>query len=129
MRRYVRAVSRKLICSKATRSKMLDGLQQELSAYSALSFDDLCAEVGSPEQIAAQIMDNISETEISNAKFRHRLIIVSIICILAIIACIFVGYYIHAHQIMRNDFYVEEENTMDEKVTKNITFEEALQGE
>lgn len=127
--RYVRKVSHKLICSKTTRSQLLDGLQQELSDYSTLSFDDLCAEVGSPEIIAAQIMDNISETEFSNIKLRRRLIVASIICIFVIIACFLVGYYIHAHQIMRNDFYVEEENTIDEKVTKNISFEEALQGE
>ena len=31
VRQYVRAVSRKLICSKATRSKLLNGLKQELS--------------------------------------------------------------------------------------------------
>ena len=38
VRQYVRAVSRKLICSKATRSKLLNGLKQELSAYSELSY-------------------------------------------------------------------------------------------
>ena len=38
VRQYVRAVSRKLICSKATRSKLLNGLKQELSAYSEWSY-------------------------------------------------------------------------------------------
>lgn len=46
VRQYVRAVSRKLICSKATRSKLLNGLKQELSAYSELSYNELCAKVG-----------------------------------------------------------------------------------
>ena len=45
VRQYVRAVSRKLICSKATRSKLLNGLKQELSAYSELSYNELCAYV------------------------------------------------------------------------------------
>lgn len=129
VRRYVRAVSRRLICSKATRSRLLDGLQQELSAYSTLPYDDLCAQVGSPEQIAAQIMDNISEVEVSNTKRKRRLIVVLIICIFAVTAGVFGGYYIQANQVMRNDFYVEEENTTDEQVKKDITFEEALQGE
>ena len=58
VRQYVRAVSRKLICSKATRSKLLNGLKQELSAYSELSYNELCAKVGNPEQIAEQLLES-----------------------------------------------------------------------
>ena len=56
IRRYIRKVSHKLICSKATRFRLLDGLQQELSAYSVLPYNELCATVGNPEQIAEQLM-------------------------------------------------------------------------
>ena len=65
VRQYVRAVSRKLICSKATRSKLLNGLKQELSAYSELSYNELCAKVGNPEQIAEQLLESVDETEIA----------------------------------------------------------------
>ena len=71
VRQYVRAVSRKLICSKATRSKLLNGLKQELSAYSELSYNELCAKVGNPEQIAEQLLESVDETEIAVSKRKH----------------------------------------------------------
>ncbi|WP_031476678.1 hypothetical protein [Agathobaculum desmolans] len=109
--RYVRAVSRRLICSKSTRSKLLDGLQQELMIYSALSYDDLCEEIGMPEQIAMQIMDNIDNKEIVRAKRKCYLAAAVILAVFIVILIILGGYFIHSQQVMRNDFYVNEKNT------------------
>ena len=97
VRQYVRAVSRKLICSKATRSKLLNGLKQELSAYSELSYNELCAKVGNPEQIAEQLLESVDETEIAVSKRKHRFVITA--------------YYIHAQQVIRGDFYFTRSNT------------------
>lgn len=47
VRQYVRKVSRKLTCYKLT---------QELSAYSALSYEELYEKLGLPIQTAAQLI-------------------------------------------------------------------------
>ena len=100
VRQYVRAVSRKLICSKATRSKLLNGLKQELSAYSELSYNELCAKVGNPEQIAIAV-----------SKRKHRFVITLVIGILIVLLLLLAAYYIHAQQVIRGDFYFTRSNT------------------
>lgn len=114
VRRYMRAVSRKLICSKTTRSKLLDGLQPELSAYSTLSYDELCAKIGSPEQIAEQLMESVSEAEISAAKRNRQFIIAVVLGILIVLLLTLTVYYIHTQQIIRGDFYFTRSNTESE---------------
>lgn len=107
-RRYVRAVSHKLICSKATRIKLLDGLYQELSAYSALSFDELCAEVGNPDQTAEQLMEGISGAEIMAAKHKRRLIIGLIVGLFIALSLVLAVWCVHVQQALRGDFHVTE---------------------
>lgn len=111
VRQYVRAVSRKLICSKATRSKLLNGLKQELSAYSELSYNELCAKVGNPEQIAEQLLESVDETEIAVSKRKHRFVITLVIGILIVLLLLLAAYYIHAQQVIRGDFYFTRSNT------------------
>ena len=108
VRQYVRAVSRKLICSKATRSKLLNGLKQELSAYSELSYNELCAKVGNPEQIAEQLLESV---EIAVSKRKHRFVITLVIGILIVLLLLLAAYYIHAQQVIRGDFYFTRSNT------------------
>lgn len=108
VRQYVRAVSHKLICSKATRIKLLDGLYQELLAYSALSFDELCAEIGKPDQTADQLMESISDAEIMAAKRKRHLLIVSIVGLLIVLSLVLVVWCVHVQQVLRGDFYVTE---------------------
>ena len=109
VRRYIRAVSRKLICSKATRSKLLDGLRQELSVYSALPYIELCETVGNPEQIAEQLMESVDDTEIAVSK--RRFVITLVIGILIVLLLLLAVYYIHAQQVIRGDFYFTRSNT------------------
>ena len=106
VRQYVRAVSRKLICSKATRSKLLNGLKQELSAYSELSYNELCAKVGNPEQIAEQLLESVDETEIAVSKRKHRFVITLVIGILIVLLLL-----LAAQQVIRGDFYFTRSNT------------------
>ena len=108
VRQYVRAVSRKLICSKATRSKLLNGLKQELSAYSELSYNELCAKVGNPEQIAEQLLESVDETEIAVSKRKHRFVITLVIGILIVLLLLLAAYYIHAQlTYMHSKLYAE----------------------
>lgn len=46
LHRYLRTISRKLACYKDTKQTLLEGLEQELSVYSSLSYDELCQEIG-----------------------------------------------------------------------------------
>ena len=111
VRRYIRAVSRKLICSKATRSKLLDGLRQELSVYSALPYIELCETVGNPEQIAEQLMESVDDTEIAVSKRKRRFVITLVIGMLIVLLLLLAVYYIHAQQVIRGDFYFTRSNT------------------
>lgn len=72
--RYLRTISRKLVCYKDTKQTLLEGLEQELSVYSSLSYDELCQEIGNPTQVSAQLMENISEQEISTFTVREKTI-------------------------------------------------------
>lgn len=49
----MRTISRKLVCYKDTKQTLLEGLEQELSVYSSLSYDELCQEIGNPTQVSA----------------------------------------------------------------------------
>lgn len=108
---YVHAVSRELICSKATRTKLLDGLKQELSAYSELSYNELCTKVGNPKQTAEQLMESIDETEIAVCKRKRRFIITLVISILIVLLLLLASYYIYARQVMYGDFHLTRNNT------------------
>lgn len=108
VRRYVRIVSRKLTCYKLTRYKLLDGLTQELSQYSELSYEELCKKVGSPTQTALQLMEGVGELEVSNV-MKTRRVLIGISGGLLISAVLVLGiYYIQVQHILRGDFYVKE---------------------
>lgn len=64
----MRTISRKLVCYKDTKQTLLEGLEQELSVYSSLSYDELCQEIGNPTQVSAQLMENISEQCINRSE-------------------------------------------------------------
>lgn len=83
LHRYLRTISRKLVCYKDTKQTLLEGLEQELSVYSSLSYDELCQEIGNPTQVSAQLMENISEQEIAYMKRRRKMIL----CTVSIRSC------------------------------------------
>ena len=74
----MRTISRKLVCYKDTKQTLLEGLEQELSVYSSLSYDELCQEIGNPTQVSAQLMENISEQEIAYMKRRRKMILCTV---------------------------------------------------
>ena len=74
LHRYLRTISRKLVCKQT----LLEGLEQELSVYSSLSYDELCQEIGNPTQVSAQLMENISEQEIAYMKRRRKMILCTV---------------------------------------------------
>ena len=113
LHRYLRTISRKLVCYKDTKQTLLEGLEQELSVYSSLSYDELCQEIGNPTQVSAQLMENISEQEIAYMKRRRKMILYTVSICFVIAFALAVFYFVHAQFVMRGDFYVQEHNTVE----------------
>ena len=109
----MRTISRKLVCYKDTKQTLLEGLEQELSVYSSLSYDELCQEIGNPTQVSAQLMENISEQEIAYMKRRRKMILCTVSICFVIAFALAVFYFVHAQSVMRGDFYVQEHNTVE----------------
>lgn len=97
LHRYLRTISRKLVCYKDTKQTLLEGLEQELSVYSSLSYDELCQEIGNPTQVSAQLMENISEQEIAYMKRRRKMILCTVSICFVIAFALAVFYFVHAH--------------------------------
>lgn len=109
----MRTISRKLVCYKDTKQTLLEGLEQELSVYSSLSYDELCQEIGNPTQVSAQLMENISEQEIAYMKRRRKMILCTVSICFVIAFALAVFYFVHAQSVMRGYFYVQEHNTVE----------------
>jgi uncharacterized membrane protein YidH (DUF202 family) len=90
-------------------------LEQELSVYSSLSYDELCQEIGNPTQVSAQLMENISEQEIAYMKRRRKMILCTVSICFVIAFALAVFYFVHAQSVMRGDFYVQEHNLQFER--------------
>lgn len=126
IKQYIYKFSRNLNCSKKTRLKLSNGLKEELSIYQDLSYSELCEKMGNPEQVASQMMENISQTEIENAKRIRFIPFILIGCILVMLIVFLGVYYIHTQSVMRGDFYVKEETIVERETILYETFEEAL---
>ena len=83
----------------------------QFPANSELSYNELCAKVGNPEQIAEQLLESVDETEIAVSKRKHRFVITLVIGILIVLLLLLAAYYIHAQQVIRGDFYFTRSNT------------------
>lgn len=114
--RYINEFSKKLICSKRTRLKLSNGLKEELSAYTDLSYEELCEQIGTPDEVASQMMEDINQSEIKKVK-QIRFMPFLLITLLLIVLIGFLGvYYVHTKSVMRGDFYVKEEIVKTETV-------------
>ena len=125
-KRYIHKFCKNLTYSKQTRLSLSNGLKDELSLYSNLSYEELCEQIGSPEQIALQMMENINKTEIEKAK-RIRFIPFLLIGCVLVMLIVFLGTsYVHTKSVIRGDFYVKEKTTIESETVLDETFEEAL---
>lgn len=125
-KRYIHKFCKNLTCSKQTRLDLSNGLKDEISAYSNLSYEELCEQIGTPEQVASQMMENISQSEIDKAKRIRFIPFILIGCILVMLIVFLGVYYIHTQSVMRGDFYVKEETIVERETILDETFEEAL---
>lgn len=89
-KRYLRAVKRWMPCSgKLKRGIMaqIDNCVQEyMEKNPNASFDDICAQLGSPQEIAAAYIENADTAEIlKNLRVRRRIVTIVISAILVIL--------------------------------------------
>ena len=121
--RYYREINGALFCTSKTRKQIMDGLKSGVSTYlngnPGSTMDDVYATFGSPQQIAASYVEELSTPElIQKIKLRKRLIrsviaVVSaaaIICVALWIATVVTALIsVHNSSNPYVEIYIEEE--------------------
>lgn len=112
--KYCGKVKCHLLCDKRTRQELVDGLRQELlerDFSSDLTYEQLCSELGSPLDMARQLLESVplEQQEKAARQSKNKRWIIIAICLL--IAALVFGVLIEAiHQSEENVTYrvVEE---------------------
>lgn len=105
---YINEISKNLVCSKNTRLKLLNGLKDELSFYTDLSYRDLCEKIGTPREISSQMMESINKIEVKRVKQIKLIPFFILALFFVILVGVLTSYYVHTNSIIRGDFYVKE---------------------
>ena len=94
-KRFVKQVSKRLFCANETKSKLTDGIVQELaerySGQDSLSYDALLQDFGSPDEIALEMQENVNPQEVVSVKKKRKVIAAALI-VLAVVAFLALGY-------------------------------------
>ena len=94
-KRFVKQVSKRLCCANETKSKLTDGIVQELaerySGQDSLSYDALLQDFGSPDEIALEMQENVNPQEVVSVKKKRKVIAAALI-VLAVVAFLAFGY-------------------------------------
>lgn len=110
IRKYCRCVSKKLCCRSDTKKRLLEGLRQELAENDLgnLSYDQLSSRFGTPDEVAAQLMEAVEPEEAAReAKRRKKRLFYIVAGILAVVIIATAVYIYHlAHGAVA--YYVEE---------------------
>lgn len=96
---YCRMVGKNLVCSKATKTRLLNGLKDSLADFpdsDILTFQDLENSFGSTAQIAEELQQAVSMNEkksVLKRQKRSRLLIMSIVACFSIILLLFALHF------------------------------------
>ena len=109
VQKYCRNVGKKLCCRSDTKKRLLEGLQQELAENDLgnLSYDRFLSRFGTPDEVAAQLMEAVDlEEAASQAKRRKRRLICLVAVVIVVLFLATVVYIYHlAHGAVT---YIEE---------------------
>lgn len=84
--------------------KFSDSTLSELNG----SYDELCAQLGQPEEVAEALMECVDPEVLCKSKRKKKIILGGLIAAL-LVACIgLFAYYLHARTILMGDFYISE---------------------
>lgn len=95
----VRADKKRLLLQKFS-----DSTLSELNG----SYDELCVQLGQPEEVAEALMECVDPEVLSKSKQKKKIILGGLIAAL-LVACVgLFAYYLHARTILMGDFYISE---------------------
>lgn len=88
IRRYCRAVGKRLPLPAAQRRQLLAGLREELteSAQDCTTLDELIARVGTPDEAAQELLSGIApeRVQVYQKKLRRRSLLAAVLIVLAV---------------------------------------------
>ena len=113
IRRYCRAVGKRLPLPAAQRRQLLAGLREELteSAQGCTTLDELIARVGTPDEAAQELLSGIAPERVqAYQKKLHRRYLLAAVLIVVIVCC---AALIYAQVMMDSSVaYAEEHITI-----------------
>lgn len=104
LRKYLRRINKALCCSAESRRRLLDGFQQELAdqELAALSYEQLSSRFGTPDVLAASLMEAVDPEEIAKESKRRKIrpfIFVSVITLVLVLVFAAYVWYVSQHAI------------------------------
>lgn len=120
---YQRRLAKRLRCCAETKETLLAPFRQSLDAYLETtpgpSFEQLCAAFGTPEDMAIQMMECVSEEDAK--KYRKQQRVKRIIAALAVLVLLLVSVYVFFEKEFSNISVIHENS--------KITSYSAIEGE
>lgn len=105
---YLSAVEHRLDCPRRQRRLLLQKFSDSTLSELDGSYDELCAQLGQPEEVAEALMECVDPEVLDKSKRKKKIILGGLIAAL-LVACIgLFAYYLHARTILMGDFYISE---------------------
>ena len=123
MDRYKKKLARRLPCCKDTKKRLLGSMEPTLEAYLQdapnADYAAICAAFGPPEEMAKQLMQEVTPQE--RKKFKVRRIVA--LSVLGVLFALFVGFTIHVYFDKEIPTYVEYDTVIIVEESENTTAE------
>lgn len=105
---YLSAVEHRLDCPRRQKRVLLQKFSDSTLSELNGSYDELCAQLGQPEEVAEALMECVDPEVLDKSKRKKKIILGGLIAAL-LVACIgLFAYYLHARTILMGDFYISE---------------------
>lgn len=105
---YLSAVEHGLDCPRRQKRLLLQKFSDSTLSELNGSYDELCAQLGQPEEVADALMECVDPEVLDKSKRKKKIILGGLIAAL-LVACIgLFAYYLHARTILMGDFYISE---------------------
>lgn len=105
---YLSAVEHRLDCPRRQKRLLLQKFSDSTLSELNGSYDELCAQLGQPEEVAEALMECVDPEVLDKGKRKKKIILGGLIAAL-LVACIgLFAYYLHARTILMGDFYISE---------------------
>lgn len=105
---YLSAVEHGLDCPRRQKRLLLQKFSDSTLSELNGSYDELCAQLGQPEEVAEALMECVDPEVLDKSKRKKKIILGGLIAAL-LVACIgLFAYYLHARTILMGDFYISE---------------------